>query len=187
MRAEEKARIAAEEARDAEETKRREEEKARKKQKEKERIEQLKREGKYMTKAQKEEKARNERKLQQMIDAGIKIGGLEEGETEKEKEKEKKKADARKRGGRTKVRTLRSRTPLESVDADLLQIDEDKALAEAAERARLGPRLLPRKPRRRLVSSGRRLRLRLLRRPRPPPRRASTRIGRRLPSRRRRT
>ena len=95
--------------RDAEETKWREEEKARKKQKEKERIEQLKREGKYMTKAQKEEKARNERKLQQMIAAGIKVGGLEEGEEEKEKEKEKekKKVDARKRGGRTKVYTSR--------------------------------------------------------------------------------
>ncbi|EAQ88214.1 hypothetical protein CHGG_04833 [Chaetomium globosum CBS 148.51] len=120
FRAEEKARIEEEMKRDAEETKRREEEKARKKQKEKERIEQLKREGKYMTKAQKEEKARNERKLQQMIAAGIKVGGLEEGEEEKEKEKEKekKKADARKRGGRTKI-------------------DEDKILEEAAERARL--------------------------------------------------
>ena len=55
-----------------------------------------------MTKAQKEEKARNERKLQQMIAAGIKVGGLEEGEgeKEKEKEKEKKKADSRKRAGR---------------------------------------------------------------------------------------
>ncbi|KAH6631647.1 hypothetical protein F5144DRAFT_227019 [Chaetomium tenue] len=120
LRAEEKARLEEEIKRDAEETKRREEEKARKKQKEKERIEQLKREGKYMTKAQKEEKARNERKLQQMIAAGIKVGGLEEGEEEKEKEKEKekKKADARKRGGRTKI-------------------DEDKILEEAAERARL--------------------------------------------------
>ncbi|KAK3292290.1 uncharacterized protein B0H64DRAFT_406196 [Chaetomium fimeti] len=120
LRAEEKARIEEESRRDAEEMKRREEERARKKQKEKERIDQLKREGKYMTKAQKEEKARNERKLQQMIAAGIKVGGLEEGEEEKEKEKEKekKKADARKRGGRTKV-------------------DEDKILEEAAERARL--------------------------------------------------
>jgi len=120
LRAAEKARIEEEERLDAEEVKRREEEKARKKAKEKEKIEQLKREGKYMTKAQKEEKARNERKLQQMIAAGIKVGPLDEGEAEKEKEKEKekKKADLRKRGGRVKI-------------------DEDKALAEAAERARL--------------------------------------------------
>lgn len=45
-----------------------------KKQKEKDRIEQLKKEGKFLTKAQKEEKARNEKKLQQMLDAGIKVG-----------------------------------------------------------------------------------------------------------------
>ncbi|KAL2127078.1 hypothetical protein VTI74DRAFT_11374 [Chaetomium olivicolor] len=119
--AEEKARIEEEERREAEERKRKEEEKARKKQKEKEKIEQLKREGKYLTKAQKEEKARNERKLQQMLAAGIKVGAMVEGEGEKEKEekKEKKKADTRKRG------------PARS------KIDEEKALAEAAERARL--------------------------------------------------
>ncbi|KAK4126347.1 hypothetical protein N657DRAFT_567990 [Parathielavia appendiculata] len=120
LREEERKRIEEEERREAEEQKRREEEKARKKQKEKERIEQLKREGKYLTKAQKEEKARNERKLQQMIAAGIKVGALVEGEAEEKekKEKEKRKADARKRGGRSKI-------------------DEEKALAEAAERARL--------------------------------------------------
>ncbi|KAL2200393.1 hypothetical protein P885DRAFT_57273 [Corynascus similis CBS 632.67] len=120
LAAEEKARIEEEERLEAEEQKRREEEKARKKQREKERIEQLKREGKYLTKAQKEEKARNERKLQQMMAAGIKIGALEgsEAEKQKEKEKEKKKVEARKRGGRSKI-------------------DEEKALAEAAERARL--------------------------------------------------
>ncbi|KAK9800119.1 putative Eukaryotic translation initiation factor 5B [Seiridium cardinale] len=113
LAAEEKARLEEEEKRDAEEIKRREEEKARKKQKEKERIDQLKKEGKFMTKAQKEEKARNERKLQQMLAAGIKIGP-QDGEGE-----EKKKVDTRKRGkGPAKV-------------------DEEKALAEAAERARL--------------------------------------------------
>ncbi|KAK5653860.1 hypothetical protein OQA88_7784 [Cercophora sp. LCS_1] len=115
--AEEKARIEEEERREAEEAKRKEEEKARKKQKEKERIEQLKKEGKFMTKAQKEEKARNERKLQQMIAAGIKVGGLVEGEAEAPKKKpEQKKRPA----GRRQEK-----------------IDEEKALAEAAERARL--------------------------------------------------
>ncbi|KAK4644390.1 eukaryotic translation initiation factor 5B [Podospora bellae-mahoneyi] len=116
--AEEKARIEEEERREAEEAKRREEEKARKKQKEKERIEQLKKEGKYMTKAQKEEKARNERKLQQMLASGIKVGALagEEGEEKREK---KPKVEKRRGGAMQK------------------KLDEEKALAEAAERARL--------------------------------------------------
>ncbi|KAL2021938.1 hypothetical protein VTK56DRAFT_6357 [Thermocarpiscus australiensis] len=118
LRQEELKRIEEEERREAEERKRKEEEKARKKQKEKEKIEQLKREGKFLTKAQKEEKARNERKLQQMLAAGIKVGALEAGEAEKEKEreKEKKKAEARKRAAK--------------------KVDEERALAEAAERAR---------------------------------------------------
>ncbi len=38
-----------------------------------------------------------------MIAAGIKVGGLAEGEEEEKKEKEKKKPDTRKRGGRSKV------------------------------------------------------------------------------------
>lgn len=83
--AEERARIEEIERREAEEERRREEAKALKKQKEKEKIEQLKKEGKFLTKAQKEEKARNERKLQQMIAAGVSIGGLKAGEEEKKK------------------------------------------------------------------------------------------------------
>ncbi|KAI1817495.1 hypothetical protein GGS20DRAFT_11675 [Poronia punctata] len=114
----EKARLEELERLDVEEQKRREEEKARKKQKEKEKIEQLKKEGKYLTKAQKEEKARNERKLQQMIAAGLIVGQAEEA-AEKEK-KEKRKADLKKRGKKNDQK-----------------VDEEKLLAEAAERARL--------------------------------------------------
>ncbi|KAL1869982.1 hypothetical protein VTK73DRAFT_2876 [Phialemonium thermophilum] len=118
LRAEEKARIEEEERRLAEEARRKEEEKARKKQKEKERIEQLKKEGKFLTKAQKEEKARNERKLQQMLAAGIKIGAMEEGaEPEQKKKPVEKKKPVPKRTDK--------------------KIAEEKALAEAAERARL--------------------------------------------------
>ncbi|KKY38470.1 putative eukaryotic translation initiation factor 5b [Diaporthe ampelina] len=114
--AEERARIEEEERLAEEENKRKEEEKARKKQREKERVEQLKKEGKYMTKAQKEEKARNERKLQQMLAAGIQVGGLADGESaKKEKPKFEKKGKSKKQE----------------------KIDEEKALAEAAERARL--------------------------------------------------
>ncbi|KAI0165681.1 hypothetical protein GGR57DRAFT_131769 [Xylariaceae sp. FL1272] len=110
----EKTRIAELEKRDAEELKRKEEERARKKQKEKEKIEQLKKEGKFLTKAQKEEKARNERKLQQMIAAGLQVGPSEDGEEKK------KKADTQKRNKKASQK-----------------VDEEKALAEAAERARL--------------------------------------------------
>lgn len=83
MDAEEIARLEEEDKRLAEEAKHKEEEKARKKIKEKEKIEQLKKEGKYLTKAQKEEKARNEKKLQQMLAAGIQVGGLKDGEAPK--------------------------------------------------------------------------------------------------------
>ncbi|KAK1472996.1 hypothetical protein CCUS01_05603 [Colletotrichum cuscutae] len=111
----EKKRVEEEERAAEEENKRKEEAKALKKQKEKEKVEQLKKEGKFMTKAQKEEKARNERKLQQMLAAGIKVGPGEEGE--------KKKAvyDNKKKGGRSKAQE---------------KVDEEKALAEAAERAK---------------------------------------------------
>lgn len=111
---EEKERIAREEAMEAEELERLKEKREKKKQKEKERIEALKKEGKYLTKAQKEAKARNEQKLQQMISAGVKVGGLEEGDGEKKHEKK----DIPVRRKKEKV-------------------DEDKILAEAAERARV--------------------------------------------------
>lgn len=88
-----------------------------KKQREKERIEQLKKEGKYLTKAQKEAKARNEQKLQQMMAAGIKVGGLD-ASAEDNKKKPVYKNQKRNAGRREKV-------------------DEAKVLEEAAERARL--------------------------------------------------
>ncbi|KAI1201400.1 hypothetical protein F5X97DRAFT_290419 [Nemania serpens] len=112
----EKARLEEIEKQEAEELKRKEEEKARKKQKEKERIEQLKKDGKYLTKAQREEKARNERKLQQMIAAGLQVGPSEDGEEKKKKAT----YDTRKRGKKNDQK-----------------VDEEKALAEAAERARI--------------------------------------------------
>ncbi|ATY59932.1 mitochondrial translation initiation factor IF-2 [Cordyceps militaris] len=98
-----------------EDEKRKEEAKALKKQKEKERIEQLKKEGKFMTKAQKEEKARNERKLQQMLAAGIKVGPADEVSAPK-----KKAAPEKKRKGKMEQKA-----------------EEEAALAAAAERARI--------------------------------------------------
>lgn len=117
MKEEEKQKLEELKREEEEEIRRREEARALKKQKEKEKIEQLKKEGKYLSKAQKEEKARNERKLQQMIDAGIKIGPAAEDGAPADK---KKPSEQRKKGGRKAQE----------------KIDEEKALAEAAERAR---------------------------------------------------
>ncbi|KKP06555.1 hypothetical protein THAR02_01346 [Trichoderma harzianum] len=115
LEAEAKALAEEEEKRLAEENKKKEEQKALKKQREKERIEQLKKEGKFLTKAQKEEKARNELKLQQMLAAGIKIGPQEEEGAPKKKVV----YDSKKKRGKNDKK------------------DEEAALAEAAERARV--------------------------------------------------
>jgi len=118
LKAEEKARLEELERAEAEEAKRKEEQRALKKQKEKEKVEQLKREGKYLTKAQKDAKKRDEQKLQQMMAAGIKVGAMEEtGEEKKKPVYDSKKRNAGRRGDK--------------------KADEEKALAEAAERARL--------------------------------------------------
>lgn len=137
LKEEHKIRIEELERQEAEELQKREEAKALKKQKEKERIDQLKKEGKYLTKAQKEEKARNERKLQQMLAAGVKVGAqTEDGEAPRKKPIEKKKKGKMSE----KVRLLRIYCHMreQNMGAHIcFQIDEEKALAEAAERARL--------------------------------------------------
>lgn len=115
--AEEKARIEEEILREAEEEKKREAAKALKKQREKEKIEQQKKDGTYLTKAQRDEKLRNEMKLNQMIAAGVKIGGTEAAE------KKKPKYDKKKKTGR--------KNPEEA------KLEEEKLLSEAAERARI--------------------------------------------------
>ncbi|RDA91040.1 hypothetical protein CP533_2551 [Ophiocordyceps camponoti-saundersi (nom. inval.)] len=114
--AEAKALAEEEERLASEELKRREEQKALKKQKEKERVEQLKKEGKFLTKAQREEKSRNERKLQQMLAAGVKVGPQESADAESKKKTP------------SEVKKRRKNET---------KIDEDAALAEAAERARI--------------------------------------------------
>ncbi|KAI9684389.1 MAG: hypothetical protein M1829_002199 [Trizodia sp. TS-e1964] len=80
-----RALIEEEERQAAEKERKREEAKLLKKQKEKEKKEQLKREGKFMTKNEMEAAARRELRLKQMIAAGGKVVGLEEGTSEKKK------------------------------------------------------------------------------------------------------
>ena len=109
LESEARARAEEEERMAAEDLQRREEQKALKKQKEKERVEQLKKEGKFLTKAQREEKARNERKLQQMLAAGIKVGPQDDAEPKK-----KAALDSKKKRGRNeqKVSWPRASTPV---------------------------------------------------------------------------
>ncbi|KAJ9666873.1 eukaryotic translation initiation factor 5B [Coniosporium apollinis] len=77
IEAEERARIEEEERLAAEEEKRKEEIKAAKKLKEKQKIEQLKKEGKYLTKAQKEAQARQKQRNEQLLAAtGAAVPGL---------------------------------------------------------------------------------------------------------------
>ena len=85
--AEDKARIEKEEREAAEEEKRKEEARIKKKEKEKEKKEQLKKEGKLLTPAQKEANKRNELRRQQMLQAGVKVAGLDEGAGESERKK----------------------------------------------------------------------------------------------------
>lgn len=77
LAAEEKARIEELERREEEEAQRKAEAKALKKQKEKEKVEQLKKEGKYLTKAQKDTQAQQKLRMQQMLESGVKVAGLE--------------------------------------------------------------------------------------------------------------
>ena len=83
LEAEEKARIEEEKRAEAAAEKKKEEARALKKQKEKEKKEQLKKEGKLLTKAQKEAKERNELRMRQLLAAGAKVAGLEEGAEKK--------------------------------------------------------------------------------------------------------
>lgn len=101
-----------------EEIKRREEARLLKKQKEKEKIEQLKKEGRFLTKAQKEEKARNERKLQQMLAAGIKVGPQESADEPKKKVAK----DIKKKKGRSEKVSLHpgsKQKPTHAMSSDL--------------------------------------------------------------------
>lgn len=126
------------ERQDAEEQKRKEEAKALKKQREKEKIEQLKKEGKYMTKAQKEAKAKNELRLKQMLEVGeAKVAGLEEPEQKKkpvydDRKKKKKQIESQ------KEKEAREAEEAAKKLAELKLMEEQAAAAAAeAEKARL--------------------------------------------------
>lgn len=117
-----------------EERQRKEEAKALKKQKEKEKIEQLKKEGKYLTKAQKEAKARNELRLKQMLESqGTKVAALDEPEQKKKPVYD----DRKKRKKQLEDQKAREAREAEEAAKKLeeLRLAEEKAAAEAKAQA----------------------------------------------------
>ncbi len=141
LEAEEKARIEEEERRAAEAERKREEARALKKQKEKEKKEQLRKEGKLLTKAQKEAKERNELRMKQLLAAGGKVAGLEEGAEEKKKPVyDKRKRSKKQVGGPQKeeeelsdaeTMTLTTATDAPQASADVEAPKEDKLSVSA--------------------------------------------------------
>lgn len=132
-----KAELAAaeEEARrlEAEEEAKREEAKAAKKAKEKAKIEQQKREGTYKTEKQKRDEAQQKLRLQQMLESGAKVAGIE-GETEVKKPSVK---DLRKKNPRKEAEERKAQQAREEEEArqklQELKLREEQAKKEAEE------------------------------------------------------
>ena len=132
VEAEERARIEEEERRLADEERKREEARAARKQKEKEKKEQLKKEGKLLTKAQKEVNARNELRKQQMLAAGGRVAGLEEGAEKKRPVYDKKKKNPKKG-----LDAAKAEEQQQAEEEARRKEEEDRLGAEAAEKAAL--------------------------------------------------
>ncbi|CAG7962062.1 unnamed protein product [Penicillium nalgiovense] len=130
--AEEKAAADRQKLLDEEEERKRAEARERKKEKEREKKELLRKEGKLLTKAQREAKERNELRIQQMIAAGGKVAGLQEGGEKKQRpvyENKKKKA-AKKHEEDLEAAAARAQAQREAEDRK--REAEEKAKAEAA-------------------------------------------------------
>ncbi|KAK4506046.1 hypothetical protein PRZ48_004011 [Zasmidium cellare] len=122
-----------------EEEKKKEEAKAAKKAKEKAKIEQQKREGTYKTEKQRKDEAQQKLRLQQMLESGVKVAGIEgEAEAKKPTKKDLRKKDPRKEAEERKAQQAReeeeARKQLEELK---LKEEQEKKAAEEAEKARL--------------------------------------------------
>ena len=136
LEAEEKKRAEEEERMTAEELKKKEEARAAKKAKEKQKIEQLKKEGKFLTKAQKEAQAKAELRMKQMLESGAaKVAGLDEPVEKKkpvyDKRKRSKKAEAEQKAEEAKAEE-EARQKMEE-----MKLEEERQKAEAEEAERL--------------------------------------------------
>jgi len=144
--AEERAREEEELRKAEDEEKKAAEAKAAKKAKEKAKIEQLKREGKFMTKAQKEADAKAKLRLQQMIDAGVTVAGLTEGDDDHKEITDKKMSERDRRKKNPKKAAEEARKAQEQAEAaeearkkmEKLKLQEEQArlAEEAAEKAK---------------------------------------------------
>lgn len=143
---EEQARLEAEEKaaeeerlrKEAEEERKKEEARARKKEKEKEKKEQLRKEGKLLSEAEKKRKAQQDLRMKQMLDAGVKVAGLEGTTTEKTKEKstfDKKKKAPKKQEEDLEAAAERARLQAQANEEERRRLAEEaeKAKAKAAE------------------------------------------------------
>ncbi|KAG0153220.1 hypothetical protein PDIDSM_5070 [Penicillium digitatum] len=130
--AEEQAAAARQKLLDEEEEKKRAEARERKKEKEREKKEQLRKEGKLLTKAQREAKERNELRMKQMLAAGGKVAGLQEGGDKKARPvyENKKKRAGKKQEEDLEAAAARAQAQREAEDRK--KEAEEKAKAEAA-------------------------------------------------------
>ncbi|CAA93574.1 translation initiation factor eIF5B Tif52 [Schizosaccharomyces pombe] len=117
---EEEARIAEEEKRLAEvEEARKEEARLKKKEKERKKKEEMKAQGKYLSKKQKEQQALAQRRLQQMLESGVRVAGLSNGE-----KKQKPVYTNKKKSNRSGTSSISSSGILESSPATSISVDE---------------------------------------------------------------
>ncbi|KAJ5977083.1 Mitochondrial translation initiation factor IF-2 [Penicillium viridicatum] len=139
--AEEKAAAAKQKLLDEEEEKKRAEARERKKEKEREKKEQLRKEGKLLTKAQREAKERSELRLQQMIAAGGKVAGLQEGGEKKARPtyENKKKRAGKKQEEDLEAAAARAQAQREAEDRKKAAEEKAKADAAAAAAAAAAP------------------------------------------------
>lgn len=136
---EEEARIEAEEKaaeeerlrNEAEEEKKKSEARQRKKEKEKEKKEQLRKEGKLLSDADRKRKQQQELRLQQMLEAGVKVAGL----TEKGEEKKKPGFDKKRKGPKKEEIDLEAAAEKARQEAEAAAAERQRLAKEAEEAA----------------------------------------------------
>jgi len=137
LEAEEKAVEEERQRREAEEEQKAAEVRARRKEKEKEKKEQLKKEGKLLTDAEKKRKVQMELRTKQMLEAGVKVAGLEGDKTAEKKRPtfDKKKKAPKKQEDDLEAAAERARAQQKAEEEERLRLAEEektKAEAEAA-------------------------------------------------------
>jgi translation initiation factor 5B len=140
---EERARLEAEEKaaeeerlkQEAEEERKKEEARARRKEKEKEKKDQLRKDGKLLSESEKKRKAQQDLRMRQLLDAGVKVAGLEGTVTEKSKDKssfDKKKKAPKKQEEDLEAAAERAKLQVQANEEERRRLAEDAEKAKAA-------------------------------------------------------